>query len=249
MTPLIIEFIGLPGAGKTTIVQHMFAELTTAGYQCFSLSSFDNPEPVEKNKGGILSKSKTLVHFLSACLTNPGIARHAFIYAWQVKPRNFENLRRLVVLMARLNYFQTILRKNYDLILLDQGILQYIWSIAVNGKPPEDSRHLQSLLKGVLNTVPSFVVHIDVDVDLAVERIQQRPTARSRFDRMSPMQVSELLTEYNRIFARIINAADYFQDTGFLYINGSQPIHSSVDRIIPFIETQWHGLSLEGSLL
>ncbi|MGD2027622.1 MAG: AAA family ATPase [Anaerolineales bacterium] len=239
MQPLIIEFIGLPGAGKTTIAQHMLAELNKAGYQCFSLSTLENPESVEKNKGGVLSKVGTFSYFLFSCLKDFRMCRDAFLYAWHVRPRRFENFKRFVVLLVRMNDLRTLLKENYDLIVLDQGILQNIWSIAATGDPPKNGKYLRQLLNSVLSQVPEFVVHIDVDVDLAVERIHQRPTMRSRFDRLSPRQAGILLTEYKRIFAQIIHAADYFQDTGFLYVNGSQPVEYSVSRIVPVLEREW----------
>ena len=48
MPPLIVEFTGLPGAGKTTITNAVISELTKEGYDCFPSRTLDNSKTVER---------------------------------------------------------------------------------------------------------------------------------------------------------------------------------------------------------
>lgn len=236
---LVIEFIGLPGAGKTTIAQNAIESLTTDGYRCFGLSTLDKPESAEKAKGGFLSKFRSLKQFAIACVRYRQIACDAFMYTMQMKPFSFINLRRFFVLIARLRFMVTLMKDDYDFIILDQGLLQYIWSIAVTGERPKNDKYLARLLKGILDEIPLFVIMVDIETEMAVERLVNRPTMRSRFDHMSPSKAQVLLSKHKEIFTQIVDSAGKFQKTGYLNVNGSQPIKQNVGLIVPVIEQTW----------
>lgn len=236
---LVIEFIGLPGAGKTTIAQNAIESLTTVGYHCFGLSTLDKPEGSEKAKGGLFSKLRSLKQFAIACLMYRRIAFYAFVYTLQVKPFSLINLRRFFVLMARLRFMMTLMKDDYDFIILDQGLIQYIWSIAVTGERPKNDKYLARLLKSILDKISLFVIMVDIETELAVERIFNRPTMRSRFDHMSPSKAQVLLSKHQEIFTQIVDSTGKFHDTGYLNVNGSQPIKQNVGLIVPFIEQAW----------
>lgn len=243
MMPLIIEFIGLPGAGKTTITQHVLVELRTAEYRCFSLNNLNNPETIEKRKGGVLSKLKTFFGFLSASVVYKRIAINAFKYSLHVTPFSFSNFRRAVVLVIRLNEIRSILKGNYDLVVLDQGLIQNIWSIAAAGDTPKDNKYLDRLLESVLDSFPSYIIYVDVGAETAMERIKLRRTMRSRFDRMSTDQAKTLLARHKELFEHIVNTLNKFPETGFLFVDGQQSIEQNVSLIAPVIEQTWQAYS------
>lgn len=236
MPPLVIEFIGLPGAGKTTIAQIAIEELTAAGYRCFSLSTYSDPESVDKKSGGFFRKLKTLYHFALSCAVYRQFAVNALLYTIHVKPFSLVNLRRFLILLVRLKFMRTLMNGNYDLIVLDQGLIQYIWSIAVTNEQPNNDKYLERVLKSILDEISLFVIIVDVEAELAIERITRRPTMRSRFDRMSSSEAEAMLSRHKDVFAQIVDSADKFRKTGYLNINGSQPIKNNVGLIVPFIE-------------
>ena len=234
--PLIIEFIGLPGAGKTTIAQRAIENLSEAGYQCFGLSTLNNPESLEKKKGGIFAKLKTLYRFVYVCVVHRKFAYNAFLFSMHVKPVSLVNLRRFLILLARLIFLRTLLRNNYDFIILDQGLIQYIWSIAITGKQSLNKDYLNRVLKSILDELSLFVVMVDIETELAVKRIVNRPTMRSRFDRMSSTKIETILSTHKDIFSQIVQSTNAFKDTGYMSVNGSQPIQKNVGLIVPFLE-------------
>lgn len=241
--PIVVEFIGLPGAGKTTIAQNAIENLTAAGYRCFGLSTLDRPESSEKAKGGLISKLRMLKQFAIACLMYRHIAIYAFLYTMQVRPLSYINLRRFLVLLARLDFMTTLMDRDYDFIILDQGLLQYIWSIAVTGEGPKNDKYLARVLKSILDEISLFVIMVDVETDLAIERIVSRPTMRSRFDHMPASKAQAILSRHKEIFSQIVDSANTFRDTGYLNVNGSQPIKQNVGLIVPFIEQSRQGSS------
>ena len=120
MPALVVEFIGLPGAGKTTIAQTAIEELTVAGYRCFSLSTLSEPESIEKRSGGFFSKLKTLYHFVLSCAGYRKFAANSLLFTINVRPLSLVNLRRFLILLVRLKSMRTLMESNYDLIILDQ---------------------------------------------------------------------------------------------------------------------------------
>ncbi|MGE5251974.1 MAG: hypothetical protein ACM3QS_17350 [Bacteroidota bacterium] len=234
--PLLIEFIGLPGAGKTTIAQRVKAELEGQGYRCFGLSSIDSPEAVEKKKGGPFNKVKTLSRTLLSCLIYREIAASALSYTLRVRPLDRRTLRRLVTLLSRLDFTGGLVRSDYDILLLDQGLLQNIWSIAVSGDPPEDETHLKRLLKSVLDQFSPLIVGVHVGADLAADRVTTRRTMRSRFDRMDASRTEPLFVKYQDVISRILSLSADIQEEACLDVNGGKPPEQNVQLIVPFIQ-------------
>lgn len=236
MMPLVIEFIGLPGAGKTTIAQMVIEELTVAGYQCFSLSTLSSPESIEKRRGGLISKMRTLYQFTLSCVKYRHLARNAFLYTLHVNPFSLVSLRRFFNLLVKLSFIETLMKSNYDLLILDQGLLQNIWSIATTGEQPDNDKYLERLLKNILDEISPFVILVDVESEIAHERIARRPTMRSRFDQMSPSKAEAMLAKHRSVFEQLVDLADKFRETGFINVSGSQPISQNVSLIVPFIK-------------
>jgi hypothetical protein len=210
--------------------------LTNAGYRCFSLSTFRDPESPEKKVGSFFNKLKTVRNFAFACFVYRQLAINALLYTIHMKPFSLGNLRRFLILLVRLRFMRSLMKGSYDLIILDQGLIQYIWSIAVTHQQPNNDKYLARVLKSILDEISLFVIMVDVETELAIERITRRPTNRSRFDRMSPSQAETMLSRHKDMFAQIVEAADKFRKTGYLNVNGNQPIKINVEIIIPFIE-------------
>jgi thymidylate kinase len=234
--PLLVEFIGVPGAGKTTIAQVAIENLNASGYRCFGLSTLDKPETKEKLKGGILSKLRTTFQFALSCIIYPRIAIDALRFVMQVKPVNFNTIQRYILFMARLKFFSSLIEEDFDFIILDQGLIQYIWSIAVSGEEPTSDRYLAQLVNSLLDEMPLFVILVDIETELAIERIVNRPTMRSRFDRMAPSMAEVWLSTHKEVFSKIIESTGEFKSTGYLNVSGDQPVNTNIGLIIPFIQ-------------
>lgn len=234
--PLLIEFMGLPGAGKTTLAQLVLQDLSAAGYHCFALSRLDAPEAIEKRKGGLFSKLKTLCGLLFSSLLYGSIARSAFLYTLHVRPFNLGSLRRLIVLLTRLDFMRRLAHSPYDIVLLDQGLLQNVWSLSVTGEPPTDDRYLRRLLEAIHDEFSPLVVGVHVGADLATERVTTRPTMRSRFDTLPADHAGSLLARHKDVISKILSLSASLQEDGCLDVNGGRPPDQNVRIIVPFIQ-------------
>ncbi|HEY5903524.1 MAG TPA: hypothetical protein VIU39_13295 [Anaerolineales bacterium] len=234
--PLLIEFMGLPGAGKTTLAQFVLEELTAAGYRCFALNRLDEPEPIEKRKGGLTSKLRTAGGVLVSTLRYRLIAGSAWAYTRQIRPFNLNSFRRYFVLLTRLDLLRRLMRGPYDILLLDQGLLQSIWSLSATGEPPRDDCQLETLLQAIHAELSPLIVGVHVGADLAVERVTTRPTRRSRFDTIPASQASSLLRRQKDVISRILSLSAGLQEASCLDVNGSRPPDQNVRLIVPFIQ-------------
>lgn len=236
MQPLMIEFIGLPGAGKTTIAQRVIAELTDAGYRCFGLSTLTSPEGITKKKGNLFQKLRTFYGLVLSSVLCRDIAVNAFLYTCRVRPLSFKSFQRLMVLLVRLDFVRTIMNEDFELVLLDQGLLQNIWSIATTGSIRENDKYLMRLTESVLNRFSPIVIGTRIEAAVAAERITQRRTKRSRFDTMPVEHTRPTLTRYSYVLAQIIDIVRNNNEKKLLDIDSGQPLDRNVNIILPFIE-------------
>jgi hypothetical protein len=84
--------------------------------------------------------------------------------------------------------------QGWDVLILDQGIVQSAWSLLLRGSWRDDM--VQSAVsRAILATGFRYVlVYLDLAVDLAAKRIAQRPTMASRFDHLDPTETARQLS-------------------------------------------------------
>jgi hypothetical protein len=185
---IIIEFVGPPGAGKTTNCQHFVSELKTKNQNTYifqDLRLFLHELPLHKKlvliARTLLLKSKILYQF-TLTLFQHGIYSMNSIY------RYFK----LMVYNEVLTEF--IKAKKVDFLLLDQWVIQGIWSSTIFNMKPFDTDKL-NLNRYYFQT--NFVLYFDIDPKTASSRIANRATNLSRFDRMSAIKRHDKLLRYN----------------------------------------------------
>jgi thymidylate kinase len=231
----VVEFAGLPGSGKTTIARAALAELEDMGLRCFCNESLVDRSSVQRRKSAhATGKLTTLARLLLSCARSGRVAFDLARCIAHTRSRNRSSLTRAASLMVLLDEIKSVPADCYDLVLLDQGLLQYVWSIFVAGDLPPD-RHLQRLVATVLEEVPLAVIFVGIDATSAASRIGGRVTRSSRFDEFSPAQVYEFLGRYGVVFERIQLWTGELSGTASLVIDGSRPVDHNVRRIVPFI--------------
>lgn len=247
--PRLVEFVGLPGAGKTTIAQRVIQELTDSGHRCFGLSRLDTPEGLQKEAGGFYDKLRSAGYCALSCIVHRKIAKDALLYGVHVEPFNIISLRRVFRFMVRLKSVTKLANGSYDMVILDQGIMQDIWSIAASGHPPSDDTYLERLINSILDRLSLLVVVIDIDVEKAIQRIARRQTMRSRFDRMPVNQAEALLNRHKDVFTQIVKVVRRCKRAECLSVSGDLPVDQNVEAIASFLERGSRKWALQGRSL
>ncbi len=231
--PLLVEFTGLPGAGKTTIARAVLPELARAGYRCVVPGRLgDPPEAVPEGSSVWLGKLGTLSGLISVSLRNPVVFFRALAYAWSAAPRSLVTVRRMKTLLCRLSVIEGAMDADCDLVVLDQGLIQNVWSITAAGDPPKDERGLRPLVERLLSGFSPLLVLVDIDVERAVERIGDRPTMDSRFDRMPAGRAAALLGRHGAVLERIVRCAAELPTIRCLRVDGGRPPTANVPLIL-----------------
>ena len=175
----VIEFLGLPGVGKSTL-SHRAATALTSEHTHVT-------EPIRRidNRSGphrVLSKARFAVehhlrHPITALATtrslrtvDPGSTIDCFRVAF--------NLHYVAGVMARA-------RSTTGVTLLDQGLYQGVWSVGLRS-PTEWPQLLDQLDNVLSKTAPDLVVLVEADTETVAERLCSREDGDTRFTSDSP---------------------------------------------------------------
>jgi hypothetical protein len=169
-----VEMIGLPGAGKTTIRNAIRL-------------------PVE-GKGAVpLRALRWDAHFLSA-------AWNILALAAKTRPFSGRRLTRAFNAAVLLRHYQPTAK----VIVLDQGIVQKLWSILADAESYPEER-LAACLSALVPFAPDHLVWVQTPLHTAVDRIVARSAGNSRYDRRPPGEIKDALAQRAALLRAIAN--------------------------------------------
>ncbi|MGL5794852.1 MAG: hypothetical protein ACRC06_10680 [Waterburya sp.] len=226
-TPLIVEFVGLPGAGKTTISQQVVSQLRDRGLQIVFRS-----EILEQwQRKNFLQKA---IQLFPKNLNHWHILINSLVLAWQVKPINWHSFAKAVKIFTNVKRNDAVAHVNHcDIILLDQGLLQETWSVGITGNSPQ-TKYLQQGITPIFRNRATLIIYCRVNVSTALKRIQNRQTMNSRFDRMDSKQAYSTMEKYASYLEEIISCARACH-VPILALDSSQTIKSQSQKIIDLL--------------
>jgi thymidylate kinase len=185
---LVVEFVGQVGCGKTTNCDYFFEMLKENGFIVYVLSDlkkyFNNMKYLNKYYIILNTLFFTGVDLLRFTLV---LARHGII--------SFDSIIRyskLCVMNMVLQQF--IVKRKFDVLLLDQWIIQGLWSATIFKLNSYDVLH-EKLRRFYFKT--DVVLYFNIDTATASKRIESRDTNTSRFDRMDAGKRLVELKKYN----------------------------------------------------
>lgn len=226
--PWIVEFVGLPGAGKTTVFHPVVSQLTAEGISLVArdeiLRQWQKTAWAQR-VWQLIPSSPNQWHILIQALK----------LALSVKPLTKQSLSKASKIFSNLKRIDSTIRyRQCPLIVLDQGLLQEVWSVGITGSPPSTAQ-LAPVLASIFQSRSIAVVHFQVDIETAGDRLQSRSTKRSRLDQMQPEASSALLSNYAPYLQDILDCTRSL-DIPVLSIDGSLPIETKAEII-----TRWIG--------
>ena len=223
--PVVVEFVGLPGAGKSALAARLLEELTARGYDC------SGRELLRAEAGG--SKLRYWFGHL-------GILRSTALAVLAVSASGPEAQRHAARLGRWASGFERLTRAGHEIVVLDQGVVQQAWSALF--RAPSGRSHLLQLLDLILrDAAPRLVfVYCDVLLDVALQRIASRPQGKSTFDGMDQGQARRLLATHARdlreLFAHSVaalQAPHLTVDTGRVLAESCRPVIELVESLVP----------------
>jgi len=183
---LIIELLGTPGCGKTSITNKVIEQLKernikAAGHKDalkFRLS------PRSRSKFPIPLIMREYQHYYLF------IAVILFCMNYILKGARVKYIRNLLILCHRMVILKKV--KHYDVLLLDEGICQHLSGISHN-KYLKKNYFFNKVAKAVKRAFPELVIiKCEISTDENLRRIRSRNRKDSRYDSIT--DDSKLLT-------------------------------------------------------
>lgn len=171
---LVIEFIGLPGAGKSTVSGKLIRKLQSSG---LAVPELHNVKGLRRSGNSPLALSKVIFAALRSSLFYR-VMRQIWLKALQDRSKFW---RFFVLLKSNLT-LQTLRQQQWDVIVLEEGRAQNIVAMSVTGSVLDSSR-LIDVVYGAASD--HLFVLLDIDISVAIERVRNRETI-GRFSRENP---------------------------------------------------------------
>jgi hypothetical protein len=224
--PLVVEFVGLPGAGKTTTEVQVTAALVARG-----VLAADRPSV----GGQDIHRVRHYARLSRFYLGRPGELAAAVHLARMGRagvPGIRESFRCVSVWAWRLASARGL---GHEVLLLDQGPVQEGWALTLRGGWTAETVAAEVARLVRVAGVSYALVHFELPAQLAVERIARRPTMESGFDRLPPDEARRRLLREEGRLGDLTRQAAAAIGAEVLRIDATRPIEESVRSVEHFV--------------
>jgi hypothetical protein len=218
-SPLLIELLGQPGAGKTTLAHAAAADLNLLGTADLSAGWRNLPFP---RKASLAAQ---------VILDGAGLGQ-----ALRVVTRESlfhpDSIARLGRLLAKSHW----IRAQGGRLLLEEGALQDLWSIYYSaGRTRPDPHLLAPLVRSLYQGVEAQIILLEVDPQIAFDRVRGRRAGKSRLDRLAAPDLRRTIAETAQLHIGLAEAAR-LAGLPVKSIDASQPLERSVLELRDIID-------------
>lgn len=224
---VILELCGLPGCGKSTLIDSITEKLVCSELRIATRNEiyFFNC----KNKDKKLALLKTFLK-----LNNYGIYWKIFKINRKYSPK-IKCIKYAVQLMMLISQIQEAEKsEKYDIAIMDEGILQYFSAQADNSVFTGDKRIIQ-ILDIVSRKINNWkTIKCEVDIEVALNRIMTRKGSSNRFSASKDVNVlHKLLTERKQNLDYLCSfKCDYTLDMNMDISNNNINIVKCINQIL-----------------
>jgi len=231
---MVLEFLGLPGSGKTTVCCQLQAQLAANGIHAVMTKDF---VVWSANQ----SRRAKLMHALRAPVRTTHHLFAALRFWWSLDRLSAASLRRAISapsIAASLAYY--LQATDAPVILLDQADMQGAWSIGAHASQ-FDGGALARLLAMAISWFPRAYVHTDADAAFAAGNIAKRSDGGSRFDGQNPEHTQSELQQAQPLMNAIAEWLRVHHDqtlTLAARVDVDQKVRETVDFVQRLIRQQ-----------
>ena len=225
----VVEFFGLPGAGKTTLCGYLIDSLLERNIKVISYLDYRRKLP---KYIVALVRIKAIAQMLKDFRLIIG-------YKKRTGGLTIDSLKRLSVIYQRINFIDHFTGDDtYDLIVIDQWIVQELWSLSANEQSIDKLLFAKTIEKLADSSV--FFVFCDAGIDICAARIADRLHGASRFEGDDIAEVGEKLSPL------VLNMANFHSMVTdkcptVCYLNTDKPAHENAQdlsqKILTFLQS------------
>lgn len=176
----VLEYFGMPGVGKSYLSNKLGKELEFDGVQVGDQIAVINKMPSARRV------AKKIWLIVTALWPN----RSASIIIWKLirlhRPSNIKLYSKLLINWLFVCALIRVESRNCDIVLLDQGLSQALWSTKYYGRSEPDHHVIAALVLRLvkeLNITPLCIIYVSADDSLIQKRIFSRENGSSPLDR------------------------------------------------------------------
>lgn len=233
---LIIEFVGLPGAGKSTLCSALCAAGRAGEWVLVPSNSGSFGASATSHLPWLPRKLIAVWRILYSILRYPRIAWHFLRFGLASRPRSLWKLEQSfsgLSMVPRLAAERTARRTAPEALVFEQGVVQLFGSIAV----PGDARRLpdpHALTRALLPGFVSGLVWVDCPQSVVLDRLRKRPFSRSRFNDWNDAKVSAGMAAMRQVLEAAVAEAEA-AGVAVLRVDALQPVETNVARIAAWL--------------
>lgn len=176
ISPLHLEFYGLPGCGKSTVSHKLAEELRKLEYKV-NEPSYE----IDRVKGGFLVRKLNKVLLLGLCRI---LNRDQYTIIKDIVAKNGyvgkSCLSQEINIVHKLRAYNS--KSQADIIIWDQGLVQAAVSLSTNGNVPSFDNYIA--LKEACSESHVYPIYMKCDIDTSLKRMDGRNTNDSRVERL-----------------------------------------------------------------
>jgi thymidylate kinase len=191
----VVEFCGLPGAGKSTLARTVVARLRLRGVPTTEVMAPIGPDADRRAR--LMRKSAAVIRGA----VEPGsiaLAARVGLLSGQTAAR--DRVARPANLLVVRHAVRRAQRRP-GVHVLDQGPLQEWWSAGLRA----ESAKILAFAANDRAVRSDLLVHIDTPVELLMQRLQARQVRQSRLEGLSPAERREELERGELLLASLID--------------------------------------------
>jgi len=226
----VVEFLGLPGAGKSTLAREVIELLAGNQYETY------NYEQIFKNRNITRKWSSAFIYYCK----NFGLVFYLLLYTLFSSPINpvilKYNIGRFLKLLELIVMLELSRRKINlsSLMIFDQGIIQCTWSITSKGGGV-NKKLLKKALSKKKQIIPDIIVYVDIQARVAAARIKERDS-KTDFDHLTFEKTKALFRVQACYYRAILETIKEVKDVTVLVVDGNAGVRDNIDYITAFIK-------------
>lgn len=225
---MIIEFVGLPGAGKTTTCLTFAETCRIEGATLRPCTSATFGQSATSHLPYLRRKLVAVGRILGSFLRHPRTCFLFLSYGLSSRPFRLWKIEQAfsgISMLPRLEEEQRSPRASSEILLFEQGVVQLLGSIALPGEAaavPDPRALCGAVLPGRIDGL----VMVDCTRDMALERLRSRSPSRSRFNEWADDDALDNLSVMQPVLEAAVSAATA-AGVPVLRLDSTQPLEAN----------------------